>query len=111
MYDNLWSNMSPRNLVSVTIGILILLSVSNGSGCNFRLRQKCIQTVFDWENLNPFSLHQVWRLFRHRCSYLSMVRIWRDRQQAKKSSTYKEHFTPVVRHDTILLILRLNSDR
>ena len=76
---SLLSKRRPTNFVSGTIFIGELHNFISGSGWSPLLFQMCIPTVFEQENLNPFSIAHVSILFRHSCNCLSMMFIFLPR--------------------------------
>ena len=73
------------------------------------LLQKCMQTVFVFENWKPFSLVHFSILLRQFCISLSTVGIFGDEYAMAKSSTYRNFSIPVLIDFVMLLILRMNS--
>ena len=96
---NFLSKIIPRNLCSSTLGI----SIESNLRILWRL-QKCIHCVLFLENLKPFLMVQLFILFRH--CWSSIVLIYLDLQQIRKSSTYSEPSTPKF---TMLFIFMLNK--
>ena len=107
--DNLRSNMTPRNLNSFSTGMSKLFSLSNGSQWGLIQLQKWTQTVLVVENLKPFWLAHVERLFSVNCSCLSIDLICRDLWQIQKSSKNRELSVEAPIHLTILLIFKPNK--
>ena len=64
MKESFLSNIMPRNLYSLTIGISESSIFRIGSLCIFLREQKCTHLVLDLENLNPFSLAHLFTLFK-----------------------------------------------
>ena len=61
MNESFLSNITPRNLYSLTTGISESSPFRTRSLCIFLREQKCSHLVLGLENLNPFSLaHLFW---------------------------------------------------
>ena len=67
------SKIPPRNLNSLTTGIDAPYNFRSGSAFAERSCEKCMHTVFDCENWNPFSSAQFWIPLRQRCIWRSIA--------------------------------------
>ena len=106
--ESFWSNMTPRNLASLTTLIFLPFNnINSGSGKMPLFLWKWRQTVLVGENLNPFSLHHFSILWRHPWSWRSHDFVFLARYDIKKSLTYKEPSTSLFKTLTRLLIFKL----
>ena len=108
--DNLESKIMPRNLCSSVMGISVLFNVSLGWLCILWIWQKCTHFVLLFEIVNPFSVVHFWILFMHCCIFLSMVVLFLELQQMRKSSTYNDPLISGGRLDVMLFIFIINRD-
>ena len=68
MNDSLELYERPRTIISETISVCTQSNVSSGFKCNFLDWQKCMCLVLVLENLKPFSLDYLLKLFSACCT-------------------------------------------
>ena len=73
MNESFLLNVTPRNLHTLTTGILESSIFKTGSLSIFLREQKCMHLVLDLENLNPFSLAHLFTLFKFSWSCHSTI--------------------------------------